>query len=211
VFAPLDNGGDDVISFELQIDEGQVNSAFSDVASFATAGGDSASLLEWTLTQASDGLVTGRVYTLRFRTLNRVGASKWSDFLRVGLADQVAAPATLSADLSLSTATSATLKWSQVPNEAIDVEGYVLQMQTDADNWIDIFNAAHNSNALSTTVFGLQTAKPYRFRVFAVDFNGRSEPSPEFQIYACGLPRFMSPPQYVDSTQTTITIRWRAP
>lgn len=143
--------------------------------------------------------------------MNRVGASQWSDFLRVGLADQVAAPAILTADLSLSTATTATLKWSQVPSEAIDVEGYVLQMQTDADNWIDIFDASHNSNALSTTVFGLQTAKPYRFRVLAVDFNGRSEPSSEYQIYACGLPRFMSPPQYVDSSQNTITISWRAP
>lgn len=40
VFAPSNTGGDDITAYELQIDEGSLNSDFSKVQSFADAGGD---------------------------------------------------------------------------------------------------------------------------------------------------------------------------
>lgn len=75
MFAPEDTGGDDVISYELWRDDGTINSAFSNIQSFAAAGGSTANLLEHTLSVAQDGLITGRIYTFKFRAANTVG---WS-------------------------------------------------------------------------------------------------------------------------------------
>jgi hypothetical protein len=57
----------------------------------------------------------------------------------------------------------------------------------------------------------LKTGKLYKFRVFASNFNGLSNPSEEIDVYACGLPRKLNPPTYVASNKTTITIAWRPP
>jgi len=84
--------------------------------------------------------------------------------------------------------------------------GYKLQQQQDDDTWHDIYEALNDPNALETTVYGLTTHKLYRFRVFALDFNGLSQPSTVFEIYACGLPMHFAAPTYVWSTQTTIEI-----
>jgi len=81
----------------------------------------------------------------------------------------------------------------------------------DDDTWVEVFSARTDPNALTATVYGLITAKLYKFRAFAVDFNDQSEPSEIFEVYACGLPRYFDPPSYVWSTQTTITIKWDAP
>lgn len=73
-------------------------------------------------------------------------------------------------------------------------------MLLDDDTWADVFEAPNDPNALSTFIYGLITHKFYKFRVFALDFNGYSEPSDIFEIYACGLPRQFAPPTYVWST-----------
>jgi hypothetical protein len=70
-------------------DDGTTNSEFIKVQTFADAGGDQANLLEHSLTVADDGLVEGLIYTFKFRAANSVGWSDFTDFLRVGLADQV--------------------------------------------------------------------------------------------------------------------------
>ena len=63
---------------------------------------------------AQDGLIIGRIYTFKFRTANTVGWSEWTDVTRVGLADRVASPENLRADLELATATSLSLTWDMV-------------------------------------------------------------------------------------------------
>jgi hypothetical protein len=45
MYAPESTGGDDVISYELWIDQGLDNSEFTKVQTYADAGGDQASLL----------------------------------------------------------------------------------------------------------------------------------------------------------------------
>jgi hypothetical protein len=90
-------------------------------------------------------------------------------------------------------------------------EGYFLEMLADDDTWLEVFSAPSNPDALSTTVFGLKTGKLYKFRVFAQDFNGASEPSSILEAYACGLPKYFSEPRYVWSTQTSIAITWDPP
>lgn len=149
------------------------------------------------MTAADDGLVIGRIYTFRFRSRNQVGWSVWSDFLRVGFGNQVLAPQNLVANLELGTATSITLEWAMVTDADLVTDGYALEMLLDDDTWSEVFRAETDPNALTATVYGLTTSKLYFFRVFALDFNGMSEPSSTYQIHACGLPRYFNAPTYV--------------
>lgn len=107
------------MAYELWIDSGVTNSAFTKVQTFADAGGEQANLLEHSLTVAGDSLVVGRIYSFKFRSANSVGWSEFSSLLRVGLGDQVQAPTGLEADLELATATSLSLKWNMVEDDEL--------------------------------------------------------------------------------------------
>lgn len=91
--------------------------------------------------------------------------------MRVGLADRVATPTGLSANLEMATATSLTLTWEIVPDAQIVTQGYFLEMLLDDDTWTEVFTARNDPNAHRATVYGLTPAKLYKFRSFAVDFN----------------------------------------
>ena len=82
--------------------------------------------------------------------------------------------------------------------------GYVLEMLNDDDTWATVFDARTNPNALQATVPGLTSGRTYKFRVFALDFNGISEPSEVIEVYACGLPRNLAVPTYVLSSRNSI-------
>lgn len=69
-YAPSLTGGSQITSYELFMDAGQINSVFSEVISYTNAGGFNASQLEHTLTVAQNGLITGQVYSFKFRATN---------------------------------------------------------------------------------------------------------------------------------------------
>lgn len=117
----------------------------------------------------------------------------------------------LRANLELATATSLSLVWDMVPDSDLKTDGYMLEMLNDDDNWIPVYEARYNPNALGAIVYGLTTGKNYKFRAYAFNFNGASVSSEIFEIYACGLPKYFEAPRYVWSTQTTITIEWDTP
>lgn len=74
-----------------------------------------------------------------------------------------------------------------------------------------VYDGSTNPDLLQTTVTGLQTGELYKFRAYAVNFNGKSDPSPDYQVYACGLPSFFDKPNFIESTETSITIDWKSP
>ena len=188
-----------------------MNTAFAKVNGYSTAGGNTASLLSYTLTNLVDGIVIGKVYSFKFRAANVVGYSPFSVLTRVGFGQRVSSPSTLGADLEQAGANYVTLVWSEVADADLPTLGYSLELLNDEDIWQEVFDARTNPNALTATITGLKTGKQYTFRAFAYNFNGKSLPSSSFAIYACGLPRDMAPPTYVISTKTSITIEWAPP
>lgn len=108
IFAPRETGGDDIIEYELFIDQGAENSAFTEVASY-----DGHSLT-FTLDASSESLTEGLTYGLIYRARNRVGYSDYSDVLRIALADRVQSPQNLNFDIELATSTSLYLTWDRV-------------------------------------------------------------------------------------------------
>jgi hypothetical protein len=57
------------------MDQGDINTPFTKVSGYSTAGGNTASLLSYTLTPQTDGIVQGKVYSFKFRAANIVGYS----------------------------------------------------------------------------------------------------------------------------------------
>lgn len=57
----------------------------------------------------------------------------------------------------------------------------------------------------------LETSAYYSFYVVAVDFNGKSEESEEAEFVVCLKPDHIDRPEYVESTKTTVTVKWTKP
>jgi hypothetical protein len=121
IYAPQETGGDDIIEYELYIDQGVENSVFRKVDSY-----DGQSLI-FTVDATAESLTTGLIYSLKYRSLNRVGFSDYSDVLRVALADRVQAPTNLNFDVQLAASTSLELHWDEVPDSLIVTQGYYLE------------------------------------------------------------------------------------
>jgi hypothetical protein len=95
----------------------------------------------------------------------------------VALANRIAAPEGISADLDLFTATSVNIQWREVPDADLPTQGYFVEQLSDEDKWLRVFDASQDPNALSAQIRYLMTGKTYFFRVFSLDFNSESEPS----------------------------------
>ena len=61
------------------------------------------------------------------------------------------------------------------------------------------------------SVVGLTAGDVYRFKVQAINFNGLSANSSEYEFNACLAPSFMIAPWRIDSTTTSITLGWSEP
>ena len=98
--APDNTGGAAITSYQLFMDQGELNSPFTEVTSYTNNGGANALLLIHTLTVAQNSLVTGKIYTFKFRAANSVGFSAFSEYTRIGLGKQNEPPQNLSSDVT---------------------------------------------------------------------------------------------------------------
>jgi hypothetical protein len=69
LYTPDDTGGSEIISYELWIDQGAINTLFTKVTTYA------GSTLTHTLGKVSDSLTLGKIYSIKFRAQNQVGYS----------------------------------------------------------------------------------------------------------------------------------------
>jgi hypothetical protein len=172
LYSPSETGGSDLLAYELWIDGGSLNSAFEQVASYS----GSPSSLTHTLERVTDSLTPGLLYSIKFRARNAVGDSQFSDILRVGLGDEPPAITGLAAEIEDCGPTYVAMSWPAVSTTlSLPVLGYVVQMiDPISDEWVDVLDASTDADTLRYVHFGTVTGETYTFRVFAVNFNGRS-------------------------------------
>jgi len=154
------------------MDQGVSNSDFSAIVTYTGTN----LVLTHSVAADADGLTRGLFYSFKFRTKNAVGYSEFSSILRIGLGAAPPAITTLASDLENCGSTYVAMTWIEPAGTLhLPVLGYVVQMiDPISDEWVDILDASTDPDKLSHTEFGLVNEAIYTFRVFAVNFNGRS-------------------------------------
>lgn len=169
------------------------------------------------LTTEKDGLVEGKIYTLRWYAVNSKGASIPSDEILVALANSPQHPALVEKVTELSSPSSITVQWSEVNpglSPAGDILGYKLRVKNPAtsEEWI-----AFDGQLLGLpdqtlfTLYDLQSGSDYLFSVLAINFNGDGQESTPISFNVCLAPAQASAPKRVTSTRSSITIEWQTP
>ena len=123
----LNDYGSIVSQYILEIDQGELNSQFSSVASY-----EKESLaMAHTLTYASDNIITGKVYRFRFKAFNSKGFSDYSEILSVAATSVPAKPLSPQVDYSFSSETTIYVSWQLIKDglgEGGKISGYKLYM-----------------------------------------------------------------------------------
>jgi hypothetical protein len=158
-----DDGGSNVLSYELYANQGTGTTSFLKVDSYL---GESSA---HTLSVSDDSLTSGQIYLLMTRATNEFGFSEYSEQLSVGLAGYPDPPASLAKLVEESGTTYITLEWSASGDTELPVLGYSLSMIDNSlgtDVFEEIYNGYNYPNVLkylvSSEVLGGMT---YTFRV----------------------------------------------
>jgi fibronectin type 3 domain-containing protein len=161
------------------------------------------------VTYSSTGLTAGATYWYRVRAYNSKGNSGYSNVASAQATPPQpppAAPGNLQAT-PLSTS-SIGLSWA---DNADNETGFIIQKATTSGDtsWVDAGNAA--ANATAQTVTALAPATEYRFRVFAANGTGNSEPS---NIATATTPSLVGAPASPSGllassgSPTTVALQW---
>jgi len=111
----------------------------------------------------------------------------------------------------LSSVTSIAVEWSKVSaSDNIPVTGYYLFMDDGYYGDFDLMFVG-GPFGLSYTAQGLVSGLPYRFYVQAENQNGLGPESDITTIYSCLVPSVTQAPTKVDTTQSSITLKWQEP
>ena len=117
----VDNGGSPIISYSIQIRDATLNSTFTTVATLTSP------TTTFTLNQATNGLIEGDIYSIRWYATNAFGSGPVSDEITSAVVEQLAAPSSIIKVESLSSTTSINVMWTPVlPNTSPggDILGY---------------------------------------------------------------------------------------
>lgn len=74
-----------------------------------------------------------------------------------------------------------------------------------------VFDGKNQPGVTSYLAQNLQQARAYNFMIAAVNFNGVGPSSPSVTYFSCLPPQMIQPPQYVSSTEISLTVKWGAP
>lgn len=215
-----DDGGLAVTDYELEMDQGVSSaslvsaavSVFSAVPgyAFATDG------FTFSVDEATAGLTPGDLYRFRWRAVNFMGNSPWSDTIRIGLGALPVAPASSPSRLvdtgdeavRRNSRTSIGVVWPEVSGGILPVIEYVLYMN---DGYTAAAWQVYRGPLAYTVVDGLSPGAQYTFTASAIDFNGEGDLSSPVTLSSCVVPSGVAPPGLFAQTSTSITLRWQHP
>ncbi len=117
-----------------------------------------------------------------------------------------------SPQITASTQTSLSVFWTAPAISTLLVNGYILNIDNGAgSDPVPVYIGVNRPDILQYQIGGLTTGLPYRLTVQAQNVNGLSLPSPVSSFFACSPPSNLQTPHYINSTSSTIAIRWQAP
>ena len=114
-------------SYTLEMDQGSTDSAFSEVTSYVKT----SFAMTHTVTFATDGIVTGNIYTFRFYATNEKGSSDYSEYLSVAAIDPPGQANAPIVNYNLSSRNSIFVSWvlnSDGLGDGGAIQGYKLYM-----------------------------------------------------------------------------------
>jgi hypothetical protein len=214
------DGGLAITDYILEIDQGVSSASLvsADVSTFteivaydyATHG------FTYNVDGAALGLSTGYLYRFRWRAVNFMGNSPYSDTIRIGLGALPSAPSTGPSRLAdtndgvtvRNSRTSIGLEWPEVTGGALPVVEYVLYINDGytAEDW-----EVYRGPLTYSKVEGLIPGAQYTFTASAVDFNGEGAISTSVTLSSCVVPSGVLPPSLFVQTENSITLRWQHP
>lgn len=211
----VDNGGSPVLSYVLYLRD-ETSQDYRLATTY-----DGASMAH-VLDIVDDALAAGAVHYFKYQALNGVGASEPSEEASAALAPLPAAPSLAPwLDYSASSLESLLVRWApgdSVPQSpaAIAVSGYRLYVDGGNDG---SYQLVHDGALLpgvleyrlSAATGVVDVGRAYRLKVSALNYNGEGPASQEALLFMCLPPRDLVAPEYVSSTETTLTVRWSPP
>jgi len=104
------NGGSSITSYVLEMNQGAKDTPFTEVASYV----QTSFIMQHTVTYATDLIVTGRIYTFRFKAVNNKGNSSYSELLTVACNAPPSKAPTPVVNYSYSTRSSIFVSWDLI-------------------------------------------------------------------------------------------------
>ena len=112
----------------------------------------------------------------------------------------------------MSNQTSLHLYWDKVADEDIATSGYHLEMaEGDSQEFTVVYDGQNLPQGTDFLVDNLTTGSELAFRLYALNYNGRSEASDIFKFNVCTVPKGMMPPYKIRSEPNEIVIGWSDP
>ncbi len=180
-----DNGGSKITKYKLLRDSGNLASEVNIEVSYDG----------FSSTCQVTGLTPGKKYRFEYYAVNAFGDSLPSETLTVAASIRPLAPAAPTVDWTKSSKTSLFINWLPVADPDAPVLGYILKMDDGrGGQFTTIFDGSSLPGQTSFVISGLTNGLKYSFKVYAVNFNGLSDPSPVASFYACAAPSGFSAP-----------------
>ncbi len=202
---PSDNGGAEITSYRLYMDEVATTSNPQNIATTTD--------LFYEVDATTHSLVSGTTYRFYLVAVNEFGPSENSEETRAALGTYPGQPNAPYKVESESTLTSITIAWAAASEVySTPISGYYLYGDGGSGgNLVLVYDGSTKPNTLSHTIGGLTTGIPYRFAISALNVNGESPLSDSVEIYACLKPEAFSAPYKISSSKTSVSIGWTEP
>jgi hypothetical protein len=84
-------------------------------------------------------------------------------------------------------------------------------MDSGNATYVTVYDGAFKPGVLSHLVDGLTNGGLYSFRVLAVNYNGKSQPSASRAYYACRAPAGFAAPLVISRSRSQMVLQWVPP
>lgn len=83
--------------------------------------------------------------------------------------------------------------------------------RSDSLEYKTVYDGENLPQGTNYLVTGLETGTQWSFKLYALNFNGRSEPSDSQTLNACTEPKGMLPPYKISSEPNKLVLGWNDP